>query len=156
MQGGERTTAGRKLAAAAAAALAAAASAPVPPRDAEPEPPAPTEKAAVAAAEMAETEMEERAAAAEPATLSRSVSVVVAEATEARLKRWRTKGKVDLHGGPGARARVSGERKDEGGPGTVEAKMSLSDVKLLTGTIRCSICLGHALVLPSLCFPLHC
>ncbi|CAN0372575.1 unnamed protein product, partial [Ectocarpus fasciculatus] len=56
MQGGERTKAGRKLAAAAAAAAAAAESAPIPPRGAEPEAPDSSEKAAVAAADMHETE----------------------------------------------------------------------------------------------------
>ncbi|CAN0149179.1 unnamed protein product, partial [Laminaria digitata] len=61
MQGGERTKAGRKLAAAAAAVSAAAESAPVPPRDAAPEAPEPAEKAALAAADMVETEREERA-----------------------------------------------------------------------------------------------
>lgn len=57
MQGGERTTAGRRLAAAAAAAAAAAESAPIPPREVEPEAPEASEKAAVAAAEMQDTEV---------------------------------------------------------------------------------------------------
>lgn len=129
MQGGERTKAGRKLAAAAAAAAAAAESAPVPPRDTEPEAPEPAEKAALAAADMVETEREERAAAAEPATISRSVSVIVAEVTEGRLRRWRKTGGVDLHGAGGG----GGGRE---GLGEVEARVSLSDVKLVTDTVR--------------------
>lgn len=164
MQGGERTEAGRRLARAAAAAAAASdADAPVPPRDASPQPPRPSEKAAAAAAEVERAEIEERAALAEPATISRSVSAVIAEATETRLRRWRKNGAVDLHGGTGSGI-AQGELEDENagsgtgagvqggsrrnggstrvaghgwdGGGGIEARMSLSDVKLITGTVR--------------------
>lgn len=128
MQGGERTKAGRKLAAAAAAAAAAAQTAPIPPRLADPEAPEPAEKAALAAADVADAEREGRAAAAEPATISRSVSVIFAEVTEARLRRWRRTGGVELHGAGGGVGRE--------GLGEVEARMSLSDVKLVTSTAK--------------------
>lgn len=134
MQGGEQTKAGRKLAAAAAAVAAAAETSPVPLRAVEPEPPQPAEKAAVAAAEMEETAREERAAAAEPATISRSVSVIVTEVTESRLRLWRKAGSLD---GNGELHRVESGAGGREGLGGVEARMSLSDVKLFTGTARC-------------------
>ncbi|CAM9459545.1 unnamed protein product, partial [Sphacelaria rigidula] len=61
IQGGERTRAGRKLAAEAAAAAARSADAPIPPRDPSPQPPDPTDKADVAAVEAEEAERQERA-----------------------------------------------------------------------------------------------
>lgn len=147
VQGGERTRAGRKLAAEAAAAAARSADAPIPPRDPSPQPPDPTDKADVAAVEAEEAERQERAAAAEPATVSRSVSAVVTEATEQRLRRWKRTGVVDLHGGSWSGRGGSRESSGGGGGGGevreglggLEARLSLSDVKLLTGTIRCGV-----------------
>lgn len=161
MQGGERTRAGRRLAAAAAAAAAKQGEAPIPPREASPQPPTPAEKAAVAAAEVQRAEMEERAAVVEPATISRSVSAVIAEATETRLRRWKKTGVVELHGPGVVVGAASGEREDEGvdtagegdrgtldgwsqgGAGGMEARLSLSDVKLLTDSVRLELPLGE-------------
>lgn len=63
--------------------------------------------------------------------------MAVSEVTDSRLRRWRKTGKVDLHGvgtggGGGGGAVV-------GGMGEVEARMSLSDVKLVADMTRYAV-----------------